>query len=217
MGWSQQMRFGAFIEWITQSHVVAALASFIGLVGGFLAIVRPWLQRRRERRENRPGLAFANLQVHDPLPYTEAGKASFELLNTGGGKAVMSELLLCVIQHGPSEEPKMVEVAAPVPRFDYRVTLDPKVAQYDVRHREFGSEGPHSFAQQEVESVTVELRSKRPQWYVLQFVARWYDAKQPGAKLESRSDLVRIEFRPEVEDLLQGPPDRPQTANKHEA
>ena len=114
----------------------------------------------------------------------------------------MTDLHLAVLECGPSEEPRMVQAAAPVPQFTYKVTLDPGVRDYDVRKREFGTEGPHTFDKQEVEAVVVELRSRQPQWYRLQFVARWYDARHPGRPLQVSSDIVRVEFRPDVLDLL---------------
>jgi len=182
---------------------IAALATLVALVGGVLGIVRPTLQRRRDAAASRPDLQFANLRAEDPPPHSEAGKASFELVNVGGGTAVLTELRLVVLEHGVSEEPKLVEAAAPVPVYTYKVTLSPEETDYDVRRREFGSEGPHSFGKGEIESVVVELRSPQPQWYRVEFVARWYDGRQPGTSRETRSAPVRIEFRPGIEDLLQ--------------
>jgi hypothetical protein len=181
---------------------LAALGTVVALIGGVLGIVRPSLQRRRDAAASRPALEFANLRCEDPPPHSEAGRATFELVNTGGGTAVLTDLRLIVIEHGASEEPKMIEAAAPVPVYTYKVTLAPDVAEYDVRKREFGSEGPHSFAKGELESVVVELRSSQPQWYRVEFVARWYDGRQTAASHEVRSGAVRIEFRPGIEDLL---------------
>jgi len=160
---------------------VAALAVAVSLAGGFFGLVRPWLDRRRERLAGLPTLRFANLACEDPPPWSQAGRASFELVNSGGGRAVMTELRLAVLAHGPCEEPKMVEAAAPVPTYTYKVTLTPGVADYDVRRREFGTEGPHQFDKNEVESMTVELRSTEAQWYHVCFIARWYDAGKPEA------------------------------------
>ena len=181
---------------------VAALATVVALVGGVLGILRPMLQRRREAAAGRPDLQFANLRAEDPPPHSEAGRASFELVNVGGGTAVLTDLRLAVIEHGASEEPRMVEAAAPVPVYTYKATLSPGVADYDLRKREFGSEGPHSFGKGEIESVLVELRSIRPQWYRVEFVARWYDGREPGTSKETRSAAVRVEFRPDITDLL---------------
>ena len=193
----------ALIAWLTdKGGPVAALAVALGLVTAVLGIARPVLQRRRERQAGLPDLQFANLRAEDPPPWSEAGKATFDLVNTGGGRAVMTDLRLTVVESGASETPKMVEAAAPVPVFTYKVTLEPGVASYDVRQREFGTEGPHAFAAQEVETVVVELRSRVPRWYRVTFVARWYDAKQPSAKRETSSDAVRVEFKPDVSDLL---------------
>ncbi len=182
---------------------VAALAVVVSLTGGFFGLVRPWTDHRRERLAGLPALRIANLTCEDPPPWSQAGKASFELVNAGGGRALLTELRLTALAHGPCDEPKMVEVAAPVPVYNYKVTLAPDVADYDVRRREFGTEGPHQFDTNEVESVTVELRSTEAQWYRICFIARWYDARKPAATLnEVRSPEARIVFRPDAAELL---------------
>lgn len=159
-------------------------------------------RRRAERRATAPDLIFSDLRAEDPPPHSEAGRADFELINAGSGKAVMTGLHIEVLNHGPSEIPKMVEAAAPVPQYSYRVTLEPEVSEYDVRQREFGVAPPHSYEAQEVETFAIELRSTEPQWYELRFVAFWYDSTAPDRTHRVESEPLRVEFRPDVRDVL---------------
>lgn len=187
----------------SKTGIVAALVVVVGLIGAVLnSIVLPLLKRRKEERGETPELSMSEVKVEAPPPWSEAGTASFELVNAKGGKAVMSDLLLVVLECGVSEAPKMVEAAAPVPQFTYKVTLSPGVTEYDVRKKEFGSPTPHSYEKGEIEAFSVELRTTKPQWYKFQFRVRWYDATKPAKILELRSPELRIEFQPSIEDLL---------------
>ena len=123
-------------------------------------------------------------------------------MNRGEGKAVMTGLHLQVRECGPSEIPKLVEAAAPVPRYTYKVELDPAQRDYDVRKKEFGSAPPHSYEPLEIEAFEIELRSTEPQWYELHFVVEWYDATAPGEIRRLESPEARIEFRPDVREIV---------------
>lgn len=149
-----------------------------------------------------PELEFSTLRTEDPPPWSIAGHVAFELMNSGGGKAVMTGLYLIVVNHGPTKLPKLVEPAAPVPQYSYKVTLSPNVIEYDVRKKEFGTAPPHAFEPLEVEAVDVELRSTEPEWYEFQFIASWYDAETPEVVHRLPSQIGRIEFRPDVREVL---------------
>ena len=187
----------------SKTGIVAAVVVVVGLIGAVLnSIVLPLLKRRKEERGDKPVLSMSQVKIEAPPPWSEAGTAKFELVNTQGGKAVMSDLLLVVLDCGVSETPKMVEAAAPVPQFTYKVTLSPGVTEYDVRKKEFGATTPHSYEKGEIEAFSVELRTTRAQWYKFQFLVRWYDATKPAEIVELRSPELRIEFQPSIEDLL---------------
>ncbi len=197
------MDLDSIVNFLTsKTGIVAAVAVVVGLIGGVLKIVLPLLKRPEEKQAGIPDLSMSQVNIEDPPPWSEAGTATFELMNVQGGKAVMSDLLLVVTNCGVSETPKMVEVAAPVPQFTYRVTLSPGVTEYDVRKKEFGTPTPHSYEKEEIESFSVELRTTEPQWYEFHFLVRWYDATEPTEILELRSTELRIEFRPSIEDVL---------------
>ena len=186
----------------SKTGIVAAVVVVLGLVAAVLKIILPLLQRKDAKQAALAVLSISEVRVEDPPPHTEAGSATFELMNAQGGKAIMSELLLQVTDHGPSETPKMVEAAAPVPQFTYKVTLNPETTEYDVRKREFGSATPHSYEKAEVESFLIELRSTTPQWYEFQFLIRWYDSNKPAEIHDLITGKSKIEFKPGIEDLL---------------
>jgi len=185
-----------------QTGVVASIVVILGIIAVVVGIVRPSLQRRRQLTEAVPHLEMSAAKLTGPPPHSEAAEISFELVNTGGGKAVLSDLLLEVTDHGTVEKPRMSAPAAPVQQFTYRVMLSPAIINYDIRHKEFGSDPPHSYESSEVESFLVELRSSEPRWYEFVLVARWYDARWPATVEEERSALLRVEFRPDVAELL---------------
>lgn len=197
------MGVGSITDFLTSTTgIVAAVVVIVGLIGGILRIVLPLLRRREERRAGIPDLSMSQVRAEDPPPWSEAGTASFELMNSGGGKAVMRDLILVVADSGASETPKMVRAAAPVTQFTFKVTLSPGVTEYDVRRREFGVPAPHSYEAKEIEAFSVELRSTEPQWYEFYFLVRWYDSAEPDRTLELKSTKLCIEFRPSVEALL---------------
>jgi hypothetical protein len=182
--------------------IFAAIVAVLGLVALIVGLVRPVLQGRREAAQARPDLRLSNVSVEPPPPYSEAGQVTFEILNTGGGKTVVHDLLLLVSAHGRTELPKMTEPAAPISVFTYKVTLSPSVREYDVRKKEFGTSPPHSYDANEVESFQIELRSTEPQCYEFQVVARWYDVKHPADVRELRTPMQRIDFLPDIADVL---------------
>lgn len=197
------MDLDSIVSFLTsKTGIIAAVAVVVGLIGGVLKIVLPLLKRREERWAGIPNLSMSKVNIEDPPPWSEAGMATFELINVQGGKAVMSDLLLVVTNCGVSETPKMVEAAAPVPQFTYKVTLSPGVTEYDVRKKEFGTPTPHSYEKEEIESFSVELRTTEPQWYKFYFLVRWYNSTNPTEILELRSPELQIEFRPSIEDAL---------------
>ncbi len=188
----------------SKTGLFAALTAALALVGSLVGLVQPFLKRRREAAEALPKLSLSDVRITAPPAWSDAGQASFELANAGGGKAVLAALLLKVRAHGATELPKMVEAAAPIPQFTYKVTLDPNVHEYDVRRKEFGASPPHSYDKEEIEAFLVELRSTKPQWYEFEIVIRWYDVKRPGDIREIVSPVQRIEFLPSIEDTLRG-------------
>ena len=193
----------ALIGFLTSgTGVVAGLLALLGLVAAVQKVVLPVLDRRREARGSRADLALSGMAVEDPPPWSEAGRATFQLMNRGGGKAVLASLTLQVVEHGPVERPKMIEAAAPIPQFTYKVELSPDVAEYDVRKKAFGTAPPHSYEKGEVEAFEVELRSTEPRWYRFRFRVGWYDVAEPEAVRELVSAEGRIEFAPDIEALV---------------
>lgn len=187
----------------SKTGIIAAIAVIVSLIGGVLKIVLPLLKQHKDRQASIADLNLSNVKIEDPPPWSEAAKASFELMNPQGGKAVMSDLLLMVTDNGKSETPKMVEAAAPVPQFNFKVTLEPGVNTYDVRKKEFGTPAPHSYEKGEIEAFSIELRSTEPQWYEFYFLVRWYDVSEPTSIRELKTPRLKVEFKPGVEDLIQ--------------
>jgi hypothetical protein len=186
----------------SKGGIFAAIVAVLGLVALIVGLVRPVLQGRREAAQARPDLQLSNVSIEPPPPYSEAGQATFEIQNAGGGKAVLRDLLLLVSAHGRTELPKMTEPAAPVPLFTYKVTLSPSVREYDIRKKEFGTSPLHSYDANEVESFQIELRSTEPQWYEFQIIVRWYDVKHPAEARELRTPTQRIDFLPDIADVV---------------
>lgn len=186
----------------SKTGIFAAIVAVVSLIGAILKITTTLKKEKKERDAEVSDLAVSGVTVEDPPPWSEAAKASFQIMNGQGGKAVMSDLLLIVTDHGESSTPKMVEAAAPVPQYSFKVVLKPDVAEYDVREKEFGSPEPHSYIRGEVESFSIELRSTQPQWYQFHFLVRWYDVARPNEQQSLRTPDLRVEFKPDVEDLL---------------
>ena len=78
----------------SKGGIFAAIVAVLGLVALIVGLVRPVLQGRREAVQARPDLQLSNVSVEPPPPHSEAEQATFEILNTGGGKAVVGDLLL---------------------------------------------------------------------------------------------------------------------------
>ena len=193
----------SIIEFLTsKTGIVAAIAVAVSLLGGILKIVTTLNKERKDKAAGVADLAISNVKVEDPPPWTEVAKATFEIMNSQGGKAVMTDLRLIVTDHGKSEIPKMVEAAAPVPQYTFKVTLSPGINDYDVRKKEFGTAEPHSYIKDEVEAFSIELRSTEPQWYEFYFLVRWYDVSEPDKVKDEQSPALRVEFKPAVEDVL---------------
>jgi hypothetical protein len=186
----------------SKTGVFAAVTALLAMIGTIVGLVQPMLKRRREAAEAKPKLVLSNVRINAPPPWSEAGEAGFELANAGGGKAILSDLRLVVRAHGATEMPKMVEAAAPIPQFTYKVTLSPAVREYDLRKKEFGMAPPHAYNNAEIEAFVVELRSTEPQWYEFELVIRWYDVKRPDEIRELVSPVQRIEFLPSIEDVM---------------
>lgn len=182
----------------SRNGVFAAIVAVVALLGAVAGLVRPVLKGWRAR----PDLQLSNVSVEPPPPHSEAGQAAFEIANAGAGKAVVSNLLLLVSTHGPIKLPKMTEEAAPVPEYTYKVTLSPSVPEYDVWKKEFGTSRPRSYNTNEVESFQIELRSTEPQWYEFQFLLQWYNVKHPRDIRELRTSTQRIDFLPDIADVL---------------
>ena len=186
----------------SKTGIIAAVTAVLALIAAVVGLVRPVLDRRRVRAEARADLRLANLQHTEPTAWSAAARSSFELINAGKGKAILASLDLEVLEHGELQLPKMTIEAAPIAQFLYKVELQPGVDRYDVRKKEFGSAPPHSYSEGEAESIVVELRTTKPQWYRLQFVLRWYDARKPDEMRELRSEPWRTEFQPTIEDVI---------------
>lgn len=76
------------------------------------------------------------------------------------------------------------------------------MSSYDVRKKEFGSAPPHRYDAQEIEAFRIELRSVEPQWYEFEFVVHWYDATQPAEVHQLTSPRLRIDFLPDITQVL---------------
>jgi hypothetical protein len=187
------------IDFLTsKTGIFAAIAAFISIVGGILGIVRPWLKERQEKQLNIPSLGITALKVTPPPPWSEAGEVSFQLVNTQGGKAVMTEMWLIVLEHGPSEKIKKTQPAAPVPQYTYKVKLRTDANKYNVREKKFGPKPqPQSFGKSEVESYIIELTSNKPQWYKFRLEMEWYDIANKDELKILQSPELSMEFAPD--------------------
>lgn len=179
--------------------VFAAISAVLAIVGALLGIV----YKIRNLKAARAELAMSIPVVTQPPPWSEAGQVSFQLMNSHGLKAVMTKMLLVILDHRPSEKLKMVQAAAPIPQLTYKVKLKPDQKQYDVQKKKFGDpQAPRSYEKGEVESIIIELTSTEPQWYQFQIVVEWYNLDKPDAKKVIKSKALTIEFTPEVETLI---------------
>jgi len=191
-------------EFITdKSGPIAATVVVLGLVATSLGIVRPMLQRRREAHAGRARLVFSDLRISAPPPHSEAGELRFQLMNSGGGKAVLRSLRLVVLSSRPSESLRMVEAAAPIPEHSHKVRLDPHIPAYDVRDSIFGPPpAPLSFVRDEVESFVVELSSAGGWWYRFRLVADWYATSRPNEPQSTETAELEIDFPASPAELL---------------
>ena len=183
--------------------IFAAFLVVVSLIVALLSIVKPWIKQRRDAKEERPNLIISHPQVIPPPPWSETGEVSFELMNTQGGKALLTKLMLMVLESGYSETLKMVRPGAPVPQYSYKVKLTPNKKEYDVRQKKFGTTSPpQSFEKEEVESFLIELVSTESQWYKFQFIVEWYDLAHPSEIKVLKSPELIIDFPPEVKDIV---------------
>ncbi len=132
----------------SKTGIFAAIVAIVSLVGALLKIYFTVRGEQNKSAAETAKLALSSVNVEAPPPHSEAASASFQIMNRSGGKAVMSDLLLIVTDHGKSEQPRMVEAAAPVPQFSFKVTMSPGVLEYDVRKREFGTAEPPGMTSQ---------------------------------------------------------------------
>lgn len=182
----------------SKTGVVAAIAALVTIVGGVLGILRPWAKSKEDKKAAIPKLAFAGIKTKEPPPWSDAGELTFNLVNASGGKAVMTDMWLRVLDHGPCEKPKIVETAAPVPQYTYKIKLNPNQKNYDVRARKFGPKPqPHAFEKDEVEAYVIELTSSEPQWYRFALEVEWYITSKPKQINSLRSEELHMEFLPD--------------------
>lgn len=181
---------------MSKAGLFSVIATLVAIVAGIQKILT------LIRRKSKAKLCFSRVAVEDPPPHSEAGELTFQIMNSGRGTAVLSGLFLKVLDRGPVEEPKMIELAAPLPEYTYKVVLDPPISEYNIRKKEFGTEVALSYQAGEAEAFRVELLSTEPQWYKFQIVAKWYDVEAPRNEHELVSSNLKIEFRPDVRDLL---------------
>ncbi|MCP4321784.1 MAG: hypothetical protein GY787_08020 [Alteromonadales bacterium] len=177
--------------------LLSAVATLIGVIVGVQKLVLPII-----RSKPKACLTLSGVTVEAPPPHSEAGELTFEIMNSGVGTAVLTGLFLKVLDKGVVVEPKMIELAAPLPEYNYKVVLDPSILEYNIRKKKFGSEVAHSFKEGEAEAFKIELLSKEPQWYELQILAKWYDLKSSKIQQQEESSNVKIIFQPDVRDLI---------------
>jgi hypothetical protein len=192
------MDFRQVVKAITDSKgIIAAIVVVIGLVSGILGILKPWV----ENVGSGSSLAMSPPMVVQPPPDSEAGQIAFELMNKSDGKAVMKSFSLVVLDTGPSEEYKVVQVGAEVPVVAFKVRLRPDEDHYDLLARRFGGSQPiRSYEEGEVEAIVVEVTSTDPHWYRLQIHIEWYDVENPEEVFELASPELLIEFPQELRD-----------------
>jgi len=181
----------------------AAISAVVAIVGALLGIIYKVRQGREKQKDAKAELAMSIPIVTQPPPWSEAGQVSFQLMNSHGLKAVMTKMLLVILEHRPSEKLKMVQAAAPIPQLTYKVKLKPDQKEYDVRQKIFGEPpAPRSYEKGEVESIIIELTSTEPQWYEFQLIVEWYNVDKPDEIRAIKSQALTIEFTPEVETLI---------------
>ena len=194
-----------WVEFLTSKEgVFAAIVAVVSLLGAFLGIVRPIIQRHRNK-----AAAKANLDITEPIlapppEYSRIGEVRFQLRNTGSSRAVLQALRLVVTDHGPSETPHMIVPGAPVAVHTHRIELVPANSEYDVRSPIYAADTPPlSFEEGEVEAFVVRLVATEAHWYRFQLVAEWYDAKDRKAKLRKTESVeLKIDFPPDLEEFL---------------
>lgn len=189
-----------FTEFLTsKTGILAAIGTIITLIGGILGILRPWIKNKNDKKAIIPKLEFAGVKTKEPPPWSDAGEIIFNLVNGSGGKAVMTDIWIHVYENGPCDKIKQVETAAPVPQYTFKVKLNPRDKNYNVRAKKFGPQPePHSFEKDEVEAYIIELTSSEPQWYKFLMEIEWYITTKPDQINSLKSEELYMEFLPEV-------------------
>ncbi len=81
----------SIITFLTEkTGIIAAVLVVIALIGGLQKIVLPMLKERKDKQAGKANLSLSNVKVEGPPPWSEAAKANFEIMNSQGGKAVMT-------------------------------------------------------------------------------------------------------------------------------
>jgi hypothetical protein len=199
MNYSIIIEMERLIDFLTsKTGILAAIATIVSIIGGTLGILRPWIKNKKDKKANIPQLELADMNTKGPPPFSEAGEVSFSIINTSGGKAVMTDMWLHVTANGQCNEVKQVEAAAPVPLYTFKVQLNPDVKKYNVRQKKFGPKPePHSFEKDEIEAYVIELTSSEPQWYNFLLEIEWYITSKPEQRNSLKSEVLYMEFLPE--------------------
>lgn len=173
----------------------AAVAAVLGIIATVQSIVRPYLDRRRERKESKARLEIADLQLSELSRSSNSYELRFVVTNTGKSKAVMRALRIQVLDRTPSTAEVETVPEAPMRVNEHRVQLIEGKDVYDIRARAFGPAlPPLSFEEAEAEGFVVKIVSTELMRYELQLEAEWYDAKEPKQVQTVPSGVFLLDF-----------------------
>lgn len=184
------------IQFLTSpGGIFAAVAAVLGVIATIQGIVRPYFDRRRERKEAKARLEIADLQLSELSHSSNSYEVRFVVMNTGKSKAVMRALRVQVLGHSPSTAEVETVPEASIRVNEHRVELVEGKDVYDIRARTFGPTlPPLSFEEAEAEGFVVKMVSMELMRYELQIKAEWYDAKEPNEVQTIMSEVFLLDF-----------------------
>ncbi|HEV2126810.1 MAG TPA: hypothetical protein VGW38_28980 [Chloroflexota bacterium] len=179
----------------SSTGLFATVAAFVALLLAIQNLVRPHLVARRELREAAPFLSFSKPHVTDVAASALTCELRFELVNAGGGVAVVTAISVQVNECRDAVSTVVSVPESPLSLHVHRVELSPDTRVYPVRARTYAPDAPPlSLAAGEAEAFLVKLVSVVPQLYEFELQAEWYDVRLPDVTRALSSESRSVEF-----------------------
>jgi hypothetical protein len=185
-------RINKFVDLLTdKTGWVAAVAVIVGLVGGVLGILRPWISRRMARTR----LALSAIEVLPPPEYSPRAELRFQMSNAGEGAVFVRSVRLIVETRRKSNKSLIVRPGADVPVLDRELRLRAETDNYDVLDSRYTAKNaPKRLEEAESEAFVVGVISERGLCYSAHLTVEWYDIKRPENLRTTQSDTFILDF-----------------------